>query len=117
MLMPALLMSTSTAVHQPDRLGKRGLDLHQVGDVGDDGFRNAGSPSRQLVANVFAGRGIAIEHAHARSFFQKARSRSRANSARASGDQDALVFQSSHAIPRFGVGTVYRTRVDFDLSS
>ena len=36
--------------------------------------------------------GIAIEHAHARSLFQKARRRRRADPARAAGDQDALVF-------------------------
>jgi hypothetical protein len=40
--------------------------------------------------------GIAIEHDYGCAFFQKAGGSRGADSARASGDQDALVLESSH---------------------
>jgi hypothetical protein len=49
-----------------------------------------------LVTKGFAGRGVAVEDADLRAFFQKAGGSGRADSAGASGDEDSFVFQAAH---------------------
>ena len=85
------------AAHGADRFGERGFYLHQVGDVGDDGFGDC----RQLVTKGGAGCGIAVEDADLRTFFEKTRGGGGADSAGASGDQDSFVFQASHGARAF----------------
>src|ERR1700722_3909501 len=80
------------AVHDANRVGHRGFDLHEVGDVGDDGFGD----ERKLMTNGCTGFGIVIEDADARAFLEKARGGGSANAAGASGDEDAFVGQAAH---------------------
>src|SRR5208337_4940696 len=81
------------SIHHAYCISQRGFDLHEVGDVGNDGLGD----SRQLVANCRARFGIAIENANARTFLQKACCCRRANSAGASGDEDSFICQSAHS--------------------
>jgi hypothetical protein len=90
--MPALLTRTSTSVHDVDGVGQSGFDLHEVGDIGDDGFGDL----RELLTDGCAGLGVAVEDADARAFFQKARGSGSADSAGASGDEDSFIFQTAH---------------------
>ena len=80
------------AAHRADRFGERGFHLHQVGNIGNDGFRNSG----QLLTEGFAGLSVAVEDADLRAFFQKARGGGSANAAGASSDEDSLVVQAAH---------------------
>jgi len=90
--MPALLMSTSDAVHDADRVGHGGFDLHEVGDIGDDGLGN----SRKLMANGGTGLSVAIEDADAAAFLKEAGGGGSANAAGATGDENSFVGQAAH---------------------
>ena len=58
---PGIVDENIYAVHQPDRFGEGGLDLHEICDIGDDGF----AERRQFMLDACAGRVVAIEHAYA----------------------------------------------------
>ena len=79
--------------HQVDCFRKGSLHLLQVGDIGIEYAGEIG----EFVMDAMAGIGVAVEHAHNRSFIEKPCRSSRADAAGPTGDQDPLCFQAPHA--------------------
>ena len=80
------------AAHRANCLGQRGFHLHQVGDVGDDGFGQTG----QLVPDGITPLSVAVQDADLRTFLQKSCGGGGADSAGTTGDEYPFPCQTSH---------------------
>src|SRR5262249_30676404 len=98
---PGIVDQHIDAIHEPDRFGERSFHLHEISNVCDDCL----AQPWQLMLNARTGCPITIEHAHPRTFLQKACSSRRTNARCPASNQNSFVFQSTHGISSANVGT------------